>query len=122
VLTPLTYPVRSSNRFELEQLWPPLAQSNPMFLHGMIAVAATVQAMRNGEPIQLDLQHRIEKKKLGLNAIDSLLHQAEAVRLVNMRLSDPTEASSDAMLTVVTLLAASEVSRRLLCLLSKTLL
>jgi hypothetical protein len=93
-----------------------------MFLHGMIAVAATVQAMRNGEPIQLDLQHRIEKKKLGLNAIDSLLHQAEAVRLVNMRLSDPTEASSDAMLTVVTLLAASEVSRRLLCLLSKTLL
>ena len=116
VVTPLTYPVRSSYRFEMEQTWPLLARSNPFFLHGMISVAATLQAMQNGEPMQLDLQHHIEKKELGLNAIDSLVHQAEAVRLINMRLSDSAESSSDAMLGAVTLLTAFEVSRRLLCL------
>lgn len=122
VVTPRTCRFRSSNRLVLQQVWPRLAQSNPILLHAMIAVSAAAHAARNGELIQLDSQHHIKEKRLGPNAIDSVLHQAEVTRLFNMRLSDPAEASSDAMLAVSTLLVAYEVSRRLLCLSSKTLL
>jgi hypothetical protein len=93
-----------------QQIWPALAQSNPGLLHAIIAITASNQAERNAEIIHSDLQDILQERKLRPNSTDYLFHQAEAVRLINEKLSDPAEACSDATIGAVTLVLCSDVS------------
>jgi hypothetical protein len=100
----------SATTIGLQKVWPALAQSNPDLLHAFIAVSASNQAARDAEISHSDPQDQLNEKNLRPHYADYLFHQAEAVRFINERLSDPTKACSDATIGAVTFLICSDVS------------
>ena len=108
--------IRSGAVVGLQEFWPTLAQSNPDLLHAIIATSASNKAARDAEVTCGDLQDLLQENNLHPNYTDYLFHQAEAIRLINGKLSDPAQACSDATLGAVTLLMCSNVSCTILCL------
>ncbi|KAJ9221667.1 transcriptional regulator family: Fungal Specific TF [Paecilomyces variotii] len=107
-VVPMSYPLRSANRFRLQAGWGPLAQANAVLLHSMISVACTVYAMWTGEYLGPDMALRSPSTRLSLATLDSFYHKSETIRLVNEKLNDPEQAAADATIAAVAILITVE--------------
>ncbi|GAD92093.1 hypothetical protein NFIA_080900 [Paecilomyces variotii No. 5] len=108
VLVPMSYPLRSANRFRLQAGWGPLAQANAVLMHSMISTACTAYAMWTGEYLGPDMELRTPSTQLSPAVLDSFYHKSETIRLVNEKLNDPVQAAADATIAAVAILITVE--------------
>lgn len=70
--------------------------------------------MAKGIPPPYGAEH-LPPETLHPITVDSLYHKGEAIRLVNKKLSNPVEATTNATVVAITVLLIGEVREPLLC-------
>ncbi|KAK2763180.1 hypothetical protein FQN54_009816 [Arachnomyces sp. PD_36] len=108
IIVPVAYPLCRSSRFLDRYNFGAFAQENAGLLHGLISGAATYQGMAKGIPPPYGAEH-LPIESLHPITVDSLYHKGEAIRLVNEKLSNPIEATTDATVVAITVLCIGEI-------------
>ncbi|KAH8700894.1 hypothetical protein BGW36DRAFT_291974 [Talaromyces proteolyticus] len=88
----------------LQSHWTALIQSSPVLMHSAITLAATHKALSVGVFFADPATQRGSSFIL-----DRLYHRGETIKLINSDLSDPSRASSDALIAAVALMIGIEI-------------